>query len=89
MVLPEKSRKRFPGGSLCGDCGAQEDPPSNAHGKEIIICSDSEALIRALTCPGTTSKLVKECKQNLNRLGSGLSGCLDTLGLRVTRGLMS
>lgn len=38
-------------------------------GKKIFVCSDSEASIKALMSPVTTSKLVKSCKETLNERG--------------------
>lgn len=38
-------------------------------GRTVTICSDSEAMIKALRSPVTTSKLVKEFKDTLNQLG--------------------
>lgn len=38
------------------------------HNKNVIIYSDSQAALKALNRPCTTSALVKECKLSLNRL---------------------
>ena len=43
--------------------------PSGVSGKEIYICSDSESGINALMSPVVTSRLVKRCKEALNRAG--------------------
>ena len=43
--------------------------PTEISGKKIYICSDSEASIKALSSPTVTSKMVKECKETLNRVG--------------------
>jgi len=43
--------------------------PSNVEGRKVIICSDSEAMIKAIASPVTTSRLVKEFKGALNQLG--------------------
>lgn len=49
--------------------GAREVPQNRALGRDVLICSDSEAAIKALLSPITTSKLVKECKECLNQVG--------------------
>lgn len=49
--------------------GAREALPRGTHGKDVFICSDSEAAIKALISPVTTSKLVDECKDYLNQIG--------------------
>jgi len=43
--------------------------PPNEEGRKVFICSDSEAAIKALMSPITTSKLVKACKETLNQGG--------------------
>jgi ribonuclease HI len=49
--------------------GSQAMVSPEENGKRIFICSDSEASIKALMSPTTTSKLVKECKEALNLRG--------------------
>lgn len=49
--------------------GSNKVSPADAGGKEMFICSDSEAAIKALMSPDIASKLVKECKETLNRVG--------------------
>lgn len=49
--------------------GAGELWTEETRGKEAYICSDSEAVMKALMSPVTTSKLVRECKDCLNRMG--------------------
>lgn len=41
-------------------------PPVVAGGKKIVICSDSESMIKALISHVMTYKLVKECRETLN-----------------------
>ena len=43
--------------------------PPGTTGVRVRIYSDSEALIKALDSPVTTSKIVGECKEYLNRMG--------------------
>jgi len=43
--------------------------PEEMKGGRAVICSDSESVIEALASPVTTSKLVRELKGTLNRLG--------------------
>lgn len=47
--------------------GVSEALQEETEGKEIFVCSDSEAMIKALMSPVTTSKLVKECREYLNQ----------------------
>jgi len=49
--------------------GAQDSIPVVADGENVIVCSDSEAIIGALTSHVMTSRLVKELKDTMNRLG--------------------
>jgi len=49
--------------------GVQEAIPTEACGKNVTVCSDSEALIRALVSPVVTSRLMKELRETLNRAG--------------------
>ena len=43
--------------------------PAGVEGKNAVICSDSEAMIKALRSPVTTSALIKKLKENMNRIG--------------------
>jgi len=44
--------------------------------KPIYICSDSLSAIRALHKPRITSKLIRECKEELNDLDGSRQVCL-------------
>lgn len=59
----------FQAETFAGLRGVSAALPGETRGKKIYICSDSESMIKALASPVTTSKLVKECKDLLNRMG--------------------
>ena len=49
--------------------GISRSLSQGTEGGNITICSDNEALVRALRSPVTTSRLIKELKETLNREG--------------------